>query len=98
MALVVAIFLAVFVVDGAWDYVVIAAAGAIEIGEATFWWRWTHRRRPAVGVETLIGRSVEVERGWTSVCGERWRVRGVADGPARIVDVDGLTLVTERLP
>src|SRR3954454_15611959 len=97
MALLVAIVLAVFVVDGAWGYAVIAVGGAIELGEATFWWRWTHRRRPAVGVETLVGRTVEVERGWTMVAGERWRVRGVVDGPAQVVGIDGLTLVAERL-
>jgi membrane protein implicated in regulation of membrane protease activity len=97
MALLVGILLALFVTDGAWDYVVIAVGGAIELGEAGFWWRWTHRRRPAVGVETLVGRTVEVERGWTVVAGERWRVSGVEDGPARIVAVDGLTLVGERL-
>jgi membrane protein implicated in regulation of membrane protease activity len=97
MALVVGILLALFVVDGAWEYVVIGVGGAIEIVEAGFWWRWTHRRRPAVGVETLVGRTVQVERGWTVVDGERWRVGGVDDGPARIVGVDGLTLVGERL-
>ena len=97
MALVVAILLAIFVVDGVWEYVVIAIGGAIELGEATFWWRWTHRRRPAVGVETLVGRAIDVERGWTVVAGERWQVRGVDDGPARVVSVDGLTLVAERL-
>jgi membrane protein implicated in regulation of membrane protease activity len=98
MALVVGIFLALFVVDGAWDYVVIAVGGAIEVVEAGFWWRWTHGRRPAVGVETLLGRTVEVdEDGWARVAGERWRVRGAEPREsARVVGVDGLTLLVER--
>ena len=96
MALVVGVLLAVFVLDGPWEWVAVAGGGAIELGEAWFWWRWTHRRRSAVGVEALAGRTVEVERGWTQVAGERWRARGVADGRARILAVDGLTLVVER--
>ena len=97
MALLVGIALALFVLDSPWSYVAVALGGAIEIAEAGFWWRWTHRRRSAVGVETLIGRTVEVERGWTFVAGERWQVRGVEDGPAEVVGVDGLTLLAERL-
>ena len=98
MALLVGIALALFVFDSPWSYVVVAAGGAIEIAEAGLWWRWTHRRRPAVGVETLIGQTIAVERGWTFVAGERWQVRGVDDGPAQVVAVDGLALVAERLP
>ena len=97
MALLLGALLALFVLDGPWEYVAVGVGGAIEVGEAMFWWRWSHRRRVAVGVETLVGRTVDVERGWTVVAGERWRVLGVDDGPARIVAVDGLTLVGERL-
>src|SRR4051794_4549254 len=96
MALVVGIALALFVVDGAWEWVAVAAGGAIEIAEASFWWRWTHRRPPAVGVSVLIGREVDVRGGWTEIVGERWRVAGIESGRARIVRVDGLTLVVER--
>jgi membrane protein implicated in regulation of membrane protease activity len=98
VALLVGIFLALFVVDGAWEYVVVAVGGAIELGEAAFWWRWTHRRRPAVGVEGLAGRLVEVDaEGWARVDGALWRVRGAGPGEsARVVGVDGLTLVVER--
>jgi len=95
MALVVGILLALFVVDGGWEWAAIAGGGAIEIGEAWFWWRWTHRRAPAVGVAVLIGREVDVRDGWTEIVGERWRVAGVDSGRARIVRVDGLTLVVE---
>jgi len=98
VALVVGILLALFVVDGAWEYAVVAGGGAIELGEAWFWWRWSHRRRPAVGVEALLGRVVEVDDdGWVHAAGERWRVRGAAAGErARVIGVDGLTLVVEK--
>ena len=99
MALVVGVLLAVFVVDGAWEYVAVAGGGAIEIGEAWFWWRWTQRRRPAVGAETLVGRVVTVdESGWVRVAGERWLVRGAEPGErARVVALDGLTLIVEKI-
>ena len=99
MAFFVGVLLAVFVVDGPWEWVVVAGGAAIELGEAGFWWRWTHRHVPAVGVETLLGRVVEVDRdGWARVAGERWRVSGGAPGEqVRIVAVDGLTLVVEPL-
>jgi membrane protein implicated in regulation of membrane protease activity len=103
VALVVAVLLALFVVNGPWVWVVIAGGGAIEIGEALFWWRWTHRRRPAVGVEALLGAEALVAGdGWVRVSGELWRARG-AEGAApgevvRVREVKGLTLVVEREP
>jgi membrane protein implicated in regulation of membrane protease activity len=99
MALVVGVLLALFVVDGGWEWAAVATGGAIEIGEAWFWWRWTHRRRPVVGAEALVGRVVDVgDAGWTRVAGERWRVRGAMPGDrARIVSIDGLTLVVEKI-
>ena len=48
-------------------------------------------------MEALICRTVEVHDGWTQVVGERWRVSGVENGAARIVGVDGLTLIVEEL-
>jgi membrane protein implicated in regulation of membrane protease activity len=100
MALVVAVLVAVFVLDGPWQWVAVAAGGAIEIGEAWFWLHWTHRRRPAVGVEALIGTYGEMtDAGWVSVNGELWRVR--SDAPlqggqrVRVRAVDGLALVVE---
>jgi membrane protein implicated in regulation of membrane protease activity len=99
MALVVAVLLALFVVDGPWQWAVVAGGGAIEAGEAWFWWRWTHRRRPAVGVEALVGVEAVVDPdGWVRVQGELWRARGAAPGDrVRVVAVDGLTLVVEPL-
>jgi membrane-bound serine protease (ClpP class) len=102
MALVVAVLLAVFVLDGPWEWVAVAGGGAIEIGEAWFFLRWTQRRRPEVGVEALVGADGEMtEPGWVTVRGELWRAR--SDVPldagerVRVRAVDGLTLVVERI-
>jgi len=102
MALVVGVLLAVFVLDGPWEWVAVAGGGAIEIGEAWFWLRWTKRRRPAVGVEALVGAQGEMtEEGWAIVHGELWRVRSgsaLAAGDGVVVRaVEGLTLVVARI-
>lgn len=97
VALVVAVLLALFVLDGPSEWVAVAAGAAIEFGEAGFWWRWSHRRRSAVGVEVLIGAETVVnDDGWVRVQGELWRQRGGAPGErVRIREVEGLTLVVE---
>src|SRR2546421_533072 len=100
MALVVGVLLAVFVLDGPWEWVAVTGGGAIEIGEAWFWLRWTKRRRPEVGVEALVGAHGEMVDGeWASVRGELWRVRAEtpleAGDRVRVQAVDGLTLVVE---
>jgi membrane protein implicated in regulation of membrane protease activity len=88
----------VFVLDDPWRIAAVLGGGAIEIGEAWFWWRWTHRRPPAVGVEALVGAvGVVAGDGWVRVNGELWRARGaegLRPGERVVVDgVDGLTLV-----
>ena len=103
MALVIAVLLAVFVLDGPWEWVAVAGGGAIEIGEAWFWLHWTHRRRPVVGIEALVGAYGEMtDAGWVSVHGELWRARSggslEAGDRVRVRAVEGLTLVVERLP
>jgi membrane protein implicated in regulation of membrane protease activity len=105
VALVVAILLAFLVLPAPWDWLAVGAGGAIEVGEAAFWWRWSHRRRPAVGAEALVGRdAVVVARcrpdGQVRLQGELWAARceaGADVGDAvRVVRLDGLTLVVER--
>jgi membrane protein implicated in regulation of membrane protease activity len=102
MALVGAILLALYVVPSPWDVVVLIGGIVLEIGETIFWWKLSHRRKPKVGVETLVGTSATVitscrPRGQVRVAGEIWTAT-CADGAdpgevVRVVAVDGLALV-----
>ena len=104
MLLVLAIIAAFLWLDEPWSWLLVGAAFVVELGEAWFWWWLSRRRRPAVGVETLIGaRATAVTplqpRGQVRVQGELWEARserGVAPGDeVEVVAVDGLTLVVE---
>jgi membrane protein implicated in regulation of membrane protease activity len=102
MALVGAILLALYVVPSPWDIVVLIGGIVLEVGETIFWWKLSHRRKPKVGVETLVGTSATVitscrPRGQVRVAGEIWTAT-CADGAdpgevVRVVAVDGLALV-----
>ena len=102
MALVGAILLALYVVPSPWDIVVLIGGIVLEVGETVFWWKLSHRRKPKVGVETLVGTSATVitscrPRGQVRVAGEIWTAT-CADGAdpgevVRVVAVDGLALV-----
>ncbi|MDQ5820661.1 MAG: hypothetical protein M3540_04390 [Actinomycetota bacterium] len=105
MALVGAILLAIFVLPPPWRLPVVLAGGGIEVAEAIFWIWLSKRRRPSVGVETLVGaRAVVVTPcrplGQVRVQGELWQARcdeGADPGDDVMVDaVDGLTLVVRR--
>lgn len=104
MTLVVALILALYVLDRPWDVVVIVGAVVVEVGEIFFWIWLSKRRRPQVGAETLIGAEAVVvtacrPRGQVRVAGERWEAH--CDGGADVGDVvrvvarRGLTLVVE---
>ena len=104
MALVVAILLAVFVLDPPWEWAVVGAGVAIEAAEAVLLVRWSKRRSAAVGVSTLVGRHALVVSdcmpdGQVRVAGELWRATcraGAAAGDeVTILAVDGLTLEVE---
>jgi membrane protein implicated in regulation of membrane protease activity len=89
----------VFVLDDPWRIAAVLGGGAIEIGEAWFWWHWTHKRPSAVGVEALVGKTGVVEEdGWVRVNGELWRARGdVQPGDEVVVrGIEGLTLLVDR--
>jgi membrane protein implicated in regulation of membrane protease activity len=105
VALLVGILLAVLVLPAPWNYMAVAAGGAIEVGEAALWWRWTHRRRPVVGAESLVGADALVVEpcrpvGRVRTSGELWRARCDAGAdPGETVTVralEGLTLIVER--
>jgi len=101
VSLLIAILLAVFVLPPPWGLVAVAAAGLLETGETYLWFRWSRRRRAAVGVEALIGRAGVATtdlwpEGQVKVDGELWQARCEAGAdPGQTVTVraiDGLTL------
>ena len=105
MLVLVAILLAVFLLDPPLEWIVIALAAVLEIGELAFWVRWNRRRRVSVGAETLIGRRALVAvscrpDGQVLVDGERWQARcaeGARAGETVVVErIDGLTLTVSR--
>ena len=106
MLLVGAIVLALYVVSGVWAAAVIAAAAVVEVSQGLFWIWYSKRRRPQVGVETLVGAVAEVvtactPNGMVRVQGELWQARCAAGAAAgtrvRVLAVDGLTLLVEPI-
>jgi membrane-bound ClpP family serine protease len=104
VALVVALLLALFVLEDPWSTVVVVGALVLEVGEVFFWLWYTRRRRVQVGAETLIGLEAIVvtpcrPRGQVRLQGEIWDARcdaGAGAGEAvRVVGREGLTLVVE---
>jgi membrane protein implicated in regulation of membrane protease activity len=106
LLLIVAILLAVFVLEEPWTWIVVLAGATFEVGEATFFVWWSKRRKAVVGVEALIGQRAVVAAdcrpvGQVRVVGELWQARcdsGADVGEEVIVKaLDGLTLVVEPL-
>ena len=104
MGLVVALLVAVLVLDAPWSWVAVAIGAAWEIAETTLVVRWSQRRRSVVGAEALVGRVGVVAgdcmpEGQVRVAGELWRAHcagGAAAGDEVVIrEVDGLTLVVE---
>jgi membrane protein implicated in regulation of membrane protease activity len=105
VALLGAILLAIFVLPPAWRLPVVLAGGAVEVGESFFWIWLSKRRRPSVGVETLLGARATVVTacrplGQVRVQGELWQAlcdEGADPGDeVRVESVDGLTLRVSR--
>jgi membrane protein implicated in regulation of membrane protease activity len=105
VALIGAILLAIFVLPPAWRLPVVLAGGALEVGESFFWIWLSKRRRPSVGVETLVGALATVVKrcrplGQVRVQGELWQARcdeGADPGDeVQVESVAGLTLVVSR--
>jgi len=102
--LLVALAVAWLWLDGPWQFVLVAAAAVVELGETAFWWWLSHRRPVAVGVETLVGRRGIVTgpcrpEGQVRVAGEIWQARCEAGAEAsaevEVLGVDGLTLTVK---
>ena len=109
MILLAAFALALFVLPPPWGVVAVLGAAAVEVAEAWLWLRWSRRRRPTVGVETLVGRRATAAtpcrpRGQARLDGELWTAvceMGADRGdPLEVVgvDADGLTLLVVRVP
>ena len=99
------ILLAVYVVPMPWSILVVAVGLVVEVGETAFWWWLSHRRKPKVGVEMLVGAQATVvtscrPQGQVRVAGELWQARcdeGADPGDeVRVLAVDGLALVVAR--
>jgi membrane protein implicated in regulation of membrane protease activity len=104
MGLLVAILLAIFVLDEPWNLLAVGVGAAWELAETVVIVRWSQRRQAEVGAETLVGQRAIVAsdcmpEGQVRVVGELWRARcrgGASVGDEVIVrEVDGLTLVVE---
>jgi membrane-bound serine protease (ClpP class) len=100
------ILLAIFFVPGAWDVPVVVAGAAVEATEGIFWFRWSRRRRAAVGAEALVGESAVVTDrcdplGRVRIAGELWRARAADSAPiepgatVRVLAVEDLTVLVE---
>jgi membrane-bound serine protease (ClpP class) len=101
---IVAVVLALTVLPSPWGLVAVVGAFLVDAGETWFFVRWSKRRRAAVGVETLVGRTAVVvraltPRGQVKVDGEVWEARSelhFAPGEQVVVTaVDGLVLEVE---
>ena len=104
MLLVLAILLAILVLEEPWTWIVVLAGAAFELAEAAFCNTWSKRRKAVVGAETLIGRTAVVASdcmpaGQVRIGGELWQARcgpGAEIGDEVVVTaLDGLTLVVE---
>jgi membrane-bound serine protease (ClpP class) len=102
----ISLIVALLVLPWPWNLALIAAGLAVEALLAVYGFRYTHRWRPRVGVETLVGREAEAitpldPDGQVKLNGEIWRVhtsRNAEIGDrVRVTAVDGLTLEVEPL-
>ena len=105
MLLVIAILLTLFFLPSPWGEIAIICAAVIEVSQTGFWFWYTHRERPTVGREAMIGARGEVvealrPEGWVRVHGELWRARSEepleAGVRVRVREMGGLTLRVER--
>jgi membrane-bound serine protease (ClpP class) len=102
--LLVAVLLAVFVLEEPWSWIAVLAGAAVELAEAALFVAWSRRRTAVVGAEALVGRRglVAAEcrpNGQVRLAGELWQARcdpGASVGDEVVVRaLDGLTLVVE---
>jgi membrane protein implicated in regulation of membrane protease activity len=97
----VAIVLAIFVLPQPWGLAAVAGGATIDILQTVAFLRWSQRRRPSVGAETLVGRvAVAVTgldpRGQVRLDGELWSAESDVPvdpgGEVVVLTVQGVTL------
>ncbi len=105
MILVLAILLALFVLDSPWSWIVLIAAALWEIAQLIGGIWWSQRRQARTGAEALAGVAARVVGrcdpfGKVAVRGEIWNARcegGAEVGEhVRVRGLQGLTLLVER--
>ena len=105
MLTLVAVLLAVFVLDGPWRYAAVVTGFSLDVAENLVLLWWSRRRRAAVGVEALVGATGVVVTacrpvGQVRVAGELWRAEcpeGADPGDrVEVRAVDGLTIRVAR--
>jgi membrane-bound serine protease (ClpP class) len=97
VALLIAIAVAFIWLESPWSLLLVGAAVIVEFGEAGLWWRWSKRRKPAIGLEAMIGaRATVVSQTHVRIQGELWHARAretLRPGDqVEVVGVEGLTL------
>ena len=99
-----AVVLALTVLPSPWGVVAVLGAAAIDVVETAIFFRWSKRRRAAVGAETLVGRHALVvaalpPRGQVKLDGEVWEARSshvlVPGDEVVITRIEGLVLDVE---
>ena len=99
-----AVVLALTVLPSPWGLVAVIGAAAIDVVETAIFFRWSKRRRAAVGAETLVGRHALVvaalaPRGQVKLDGEVWEARSsqvLAPGDEVVITrIEGLVLDVE---
>lgn len=99
-----ALVIALLFLRAPWNVVLVASAAVVDLLETALFLWWSKRRRPAVGVDTLVGRTATVTaplapRGQVRVAGEIWAAESTEplDPGATVVvrAVRGLTLEVE---
>jgi membrane protein implicated in regulation of membrane protease activity len=106
LGLLIALFLAIFVLDEPWSWIAVGVGASWELAETVLIVRWSQRRRSEVGAEALVGQRAIVAsdcmpEGQVRVVGELWRAQcrgGASVGDEVIVrQVHGLMLVVEPI-
>ena len=104
MGLVVALAVAILVLDEPWSWIAVGLGAVWELGETALLVRWSKRRVAVVGAEALVGRRAIVAadcmpEGQVRIVGELWGAccrAGAGVGDEVVVrEVDGLMLVVE---